>query len=135
MRHTFSASGAAQLEGDVKAIEKVIDTSIDHPGESARGMRRLNEGVRLLGLPIRPSTSTSKSAAAGAAEETEEEAWGFDNDDDNNDSDEEANEATDDTSAGNPTPPTRTPVAAIKYFLSGKWKKVSSDLTNRLEMS
>ena len=92
MRHNFSASGAGQLRGDVEAIEKVIDASIYHPGEAARGMRRLNEGIRLLGLPIRPSTSKSKSAAAaGADEEMEEEkGWGFDDDNDNEESDEGA---------------------------------------------
>ncbi len=117
MRHTFSASGAAQLKGDVEAIEKVIDASINHPGESERGMRRLNEGIRLLGLPIRPSTSTSKSAAAGTDEETEEEeGWGFDDDNDNNDSGEKLNEATGETSAGESDPSDKEASSGDKVF-------------------
>ncbi len=80
-RHSFSASGAEQLRCDVQAIQRVIDSCINHPGEAARGMRRLNEGIRLLGLPIKPSTTPK--TPAGTTEEDTEEGWGFD--DDNND--------------------------------------------------
>ena len=105
------------MKGDVEAIEKVIDASIDHSGESARGMRKLNDGITLLGLPIRPSTRISKSAAAGADEEMkEEEGWGFDDDNDSNDSDGKANEATGETSAGESDPSDKEASSGDKVF-------------------
>jgi RAD50-interacting protein 1 len=83
VRHTFSASGAQQLRGDAEAIQKVVDVCIKHPGEAGRGMKRLNEGIRLLGLPIK---ALSASRISGKAVDDENEGWGFDddeNDDDN----------------------------------------------------
>lgn len=80
MRHNFSASGTEQLKADMDAIQKVIDASIGFTGDAERGMRRLNDGIRLLGLAIKPSTSKS-SAAEKTQEEGEAEGWGFDEDD------------------------------------------------------
>ena len=85
-RHNFSASGAEQLKCDAEAIEKVVDACIKYPGEAQRGMRRLNEGIRLLGLPIKPSSTAAPKPAATATDE-EIEGW------DIGDSDEEAGEA------------------------------------------
>lgn len=79
MRHTFSASGVEQLRADVDAVQKVVDVSIELSGEAARGMRRLDDGVRLLGLPIRPSSKSSAAVVMGR-EEVEAEGWGFDDD-------------------------------------------------------
>jgi RAD50-interacting protein 1 len=81
VRHTFSASGAQQLKGDVEAIQRVVDVCIKHPGEAGRGMKRLSEGIRLVGLPIKPSGGSKTS---GSAMDEETQGWGFD--DDGNDS-------------------------------------------------
>ena len=86
MRHNFSANGVQQLRGDIQAIEKVIDASTKFPGEAARGMRRLGEALKLLGLPIKPSssaTSTNKPAAATTKEG--DDGWEFDEDRDDDD--------------------------------------------------
>lgn len=83
MRHTFSASGAQQFQGDIQAIESIVDASIRLPGEAAKGLRRLGQGVGLLVLPIKPSSGSGaglkKRKAAG--EEDEGDGWGFDDDD------------------------------------------------------
>lgn len=86
-RHTFSRGGAEQFMGDVEAIQTVVDASIGCPGEAARGMRRLNEGIRLLRLPIKPSstTTTSNPVAEPEMDEETEDGWGFDDDDDDDD--------------------------------------------------
>jgi RAD50-interacting protein 1 len=103
IRHNFSASGAAQLRSDFNAISRVIDACINYSGEAARGMRRLNEGIRLLGLPIKPSTapkSPQKRASAADDDKDAEEGWGFDNDDeDDGGGSEEQEDAAEDAAA------------------------------------
>jgi RAD50-interacting protein 1 len=82
MRNTFSASGTQQLRADVDAIKTVVDSCIKYPGEegSSRAMRRLDEGIRLLGLPIKPSEGSTTRKMSGEEEELQvvEEGWGFD---------------------------------------------------------
>jgi RAD50-interacting protein 1 len=86
MRHNFSASGAQQLRSDIQAIEKVVDASIKYSGEAARGMRRLGEGLKLLGLPIKSSSSfISPKKLASAADKEDEDGWGFEDDGDDDD--------------------------------------------------
>jgi len=99
-RHHFSASGAQQLKADVEAIQRVVDACVRSPAnEAARGMRRLNEGIALLALPVKVPNVVAK-VRAGMGEEGEvgegegEEGWGFDDNDDkdnnhNNDDDAE----------------------------------------------
>lgn len=54
MKHTFSAAGASQLIGDVDNLCSVIDSSLGstgaHVGDSIRVMKKLNEGLLLVGL-------------------------------------------------------------------------------------
>lgn len=54
MKHTFSAAGASQLISDVGNLCSVIDSSLGstgaHVGDSIRVMRKLNEGLLLVGL-------------------------------------------------------------------------------------
>lgn len=53
MRNTFSDAGAAQLVSDVDHLCGVIDVSLGpagSAGDSVRGLKRLNEGLLLLGL-------------------------------------------------------------------------------------
>jgi hypothetical protein len=45
----------AQLRRDLMAVEAVIDSSINAPGEAQRCMKRLEDGLLLLGLPIKVS--------------------------------------------------------------------------------
>lgn len=72
LRHSFSESGAVQLKRDVMAIEDVIDSSVKVRGEARRAMKKLDEALLILSLPVGTSSSdTGNSADDG-------EAWGFD---------------------------------------------------------
>ena len=54
-RHTFSTAGASQLQSDVDNICGVIDTAVGShsgQGDAGRTIRKLNEGLLLLGLNI-----------------------------------------------------------------------------------
>ncbi|KAL1999442.1 hypothetical protein VTN02DRAFT_4514 [Thermoascus thermophilus] len=59
MRHTFSTAGAAQLASDVEHLCSVVDGAMDPSaggglaGESGKVLRKLHEGLLLLGLRIR----------------------------------------------------------------------------------
>jgi hypothetical protein len=55
MRHSFSSAGVAQLQRDFMAVQAVVDSSIKAPGEAQRCMKRLGDGLVLLGLPIKAS--------------------------------------------------------------------------------
>ena len=53
MRNTFSAAGASQLISDVDHLCSVVDSSLGsagHTGDSIRVMKKLSEGLLLLGL-------------------------------------------------------------------------------------
>lgn len=50
MRYTFSAAGVAQFTRDVDAIWETMDRHLGG-GQAQAGMRRLKEGLLLLGLP------------------------------------------------------------------------------------
>lgn len=55
MRHTFSTAGSSQLRSDVDHICGVIDAAVDShtgQGDAAGIIRKLNEGLLLLGLNI-----------------------------------------------------------------------------------
>ena len=52
MRYTFSASGIAQFQRDVEIIWETMDRWLG-AGQAEKGMRRLREGLVLLGLPVR----------------------------------------------------------------------------------
>ena len=71
MRHSFSSAGVAQLRRDFMALETVIDSTIRTPGEARRCMKRLGEGLVLLGLPI-------KASEEGADQGPEDDGWDFD---------------------------------------------------------
>jgi len=52
MRYTFSTSGIAQFQRDVEATWETIDRWLGE-GQGELGMRKLKEGLLLLGLPVR----------------------------------------------------------------------------------
>ncbi|KAB2575760.1 RAD50-interacting protein 1 [Lasiodiplodia theobromae] len=52
MRHSFSTAGAAQLAADLAAIGEVVDRWAGE-GCAASGLRKVREGVALLGLPVK----------------------------------------------------------------------------------
>ncbi|PLB36103.1 RINT-1 family protein, partial [Aspergillus candidus] len=69
MRNTFSAAGAAQLISDVDHLCKTIDTSLGAAGQqggSAKTLRKLSEGLLLLGLD-----STTQSTGDASNPETD----------------------------------------------------------------
>ncbi|KAJ9661916.1 hypothetical protein H2198_001668 [Neophaeococcomyces mojaviensis] len=72
LKHNFSAAGAIQLKRDVIAISDAINTSTKLPNEAGRHLRRLNDALVLLSLPIK----ASKKAAA----EDNADDWGFGDD-------------------------------------------------------
>ena len=53
MRNSFSTAGVSQLQRDVSCIWAVIDRFVG-ADQGQFGMRRLSEGIELLGLPIKP---------------------------------------------------------------------------------
>lgn len=56
LRHSFSATGAAQIAFDVNAICSAIDAAVgttDGGGESGRVVQKLKEGVSLLAIPLK----------------------------------------------------------------------------------
>ncbi|CAF9912472.1 MAG: hypothetical protein ALECFALPRED_008124 [Alectoria fallacina] len=52
MRYTFSASGVAQFQRDVEVIWETMDRCLGE-GQGELGMRKLKEGLVLLGLPMK----------------------------------------------------------------------------------
>jgi RAD50-interacting protein 1 len=82
MKNSFSLSGFVQLRRDLTAIQSVIDSSIKVSGEAQRSMRKLEEAMVLLGLPMRSSKNQSKTEEG---DEGGDEGWGFDEPDANDD--------------------------------------------------
>jgi hypothetical protein len=70
MRHSFSSAGVAHLRRDLMAIEAVIDSSINAPGEAQRCMKRLEDALVLFGLPIKASQKET-------AQVPEDDGWDF----------------------------------------------------------
>lgn len=64
LRHSFSATGTAQLALDVNAMCDAIDAAVGVPGEgeSERVLQKLREGIRLLGLPVTKVLADSAAA-------------------------------------------------------------------------
>ena len=74
VRHTFSTAGAAQLATDVRALCTDLERYIG-PGQAPAGMRKLLEGVTLVGLPVRGEMQRVLPSRAGM------ESYGEDDDD------------------------------------------------------
>ncbi|KAK5132871.1 hypothetical protein LTR08_008587 [Meristemomyces frigidus] len=77
-RHSFSTTGATQLASDVRAICALIDRYVGH-GQAQAGMRKLLEGVTLIGLPVRGEiqrVQPSRSGVDGIDESNDGFAWG-----------------------------------------------------------
>lgn len=73
MRNTFSAAGAAQLISDVGHLCGVIDVAlgqIGNAGDSLRGLKKLNEGLLLLGLDANAPKSDDSATAVESEENT-----------------------------------------------------------------
>lgn len=66
MRSMFSATGAAQLASDADHLRSVIDVALGpvaNSGDSLRGLKRLNEGLLLLGLNASAPQSDDNATA------------------------------------------------------------------------
>jgi len=83
IRHSFSTAGAMQLAADTSAICAHIDRYVGS-GQAEAGMRRLLEGVTLVGLPVRGEIQRVQPSRSGDAEEDDGAAW----DEANSDADE-----------------------------------------------
>lgn len=68
MRHSFSTAGAAQLASDVAAIAEVVDRWAGE-GCAASGLRKVSEGVALLGLPVKGRGGGSGGDSSSGDEE------------------------------------------------------------------
>lgn len=80
-RYKFSTAGAKQLNTDVEALCGIIDSAVRVNGEGKRGMRKLAEGLRLVGLPIRARTEKDVRRNEREGEgESEENGWGLEDD-------------------------------------------------------
>ncbi|GME42986.1 RINT-1/TIP-1 domain-containing protein [Neofusicoccum parvum] len=66
LRHSFSTAGAAQLQADVSAIGEVVDRWAGE-GCAAAGLRKVREGVALLGLPVRGARGDEAAGEDGVA--------------------------------------------------------------------
>ncbi|KAF5867355.1 hypothetical protein ETB97_000124 [Aspergillus alliaceus] len=72
MRNKFSAAGATQLISDVEHLCNVTDVALGpaaQVGSSANVLRRLNEGLTLLGLSISASKATDDESASQAKDQ------------------------------------------------------------------
>jgi hypothetical protein len=76
LRHSFSAAGASQLASDVHHICGVVDSAISvqapAQGEARRTIKKLNEGLTLLGLKIKPQNVPDGSQDLQHADEKKE---------------------------------------------------------------
>lgn len=77
--HSFSTAGAAQLGTDFRALCAAVDRYVGL-GVAESGMRKLGEGIRLVGLPVKGTASQTAAAgmgddeaAAGAARDGDED--------------------------------------------------------------
>lgn len=73
-RHSFSTAGATQLAADVRAVCTLIDRYVG-AGHARAGMRKLLEGVTLVGLPVRGEIQRVQAGRSGAEEDDEGAAW------------------------------------------------------------
>ncbi|KAK4549266.1 hypothetical protein LTR36_007725 [Oleoguttula mirabilis] len=73
-RHSFSTAGAAQLAADTHAVCALIDRYVG-AGQAQAGMRKLLEGVTLIGLPVRGEIQRVQAGRSGADDDDEGAAW------------------------------------------------------------
>jgi hypothetical protein len=64
LRNSFSMGGAAQFARDVGAVGRVVDRYLGE-GQGAVGMRKLNEGIALLSLPVEAERETAEGEGNG----------------------------------------------------------------------
>ncbi|KAL0260604.1 hypothetical protein SLS55_004294 [Diplodia seriata] len=74
-RHSFSTAGAAQLAADLAAVAEVVDRWAGE-GCAASGLRKVREGVALLGLPVKSGGGGSGGDSGGEGEQEGEEGGG-----------------------------------------------------------
>ena len=84
MKHNFSAAGVAQLKRDIAAVESAIDVTCRPANVAATGLRKLNQALSLLGLPIKPSSTRHLTTTTSKDEPSNDDDWGFGDDDDDN---------------------------------------------------
>ena len=80
-RHSFSGAGAAQLRANMGTLKRVVDSALGRgmQGEAARGMARLDAGIRLLGLPIRAGKGNERLEREDSGHsDADDEQWDWD---------------------------------------------------------
>ncbi|KKZ65973.1 hypothetical protein EMCG_08267 [[Emmonsia] crescens] len=75
MRNTFSTTGASQLACDVDNICKVVDMATGNGMESRSVMRKLEDGLLLLNLKIKPAREGHDYSARGGDETPDLSLW------------------------------------------------------------
>lgn len=75
MRNTFSTTGASQLACDVDNICKVVDMATGNEMESRSVMRKLEDGLLLLNLKIKPAQEGHDYSARGGDETPDLSLW------------------------------------------------------------
>ncbi|KAH9824518.1 RINT-1 / TIP-1 family [Teratosphaeria destructans] len=73
IRHNFSTAGAMQLASDVRSICSEIDSYMG-TGQAQAGMRKLLEGVTLIGLPVKGEIQRVQPSRAGE-DADDDAAW------------------------------------------------------------
>lgn len=79
MTHSFSFAGAMQFRRDVEAVCGIVDRALVKEGEGARGLRKVGEGLFLLGLPAEGSevNGTDRNSGGDDDGDGEEKVWGL----------------------------------------------------------
>lgn len=73
LTHIFSAAGVAQAMRDTSTIESAVDAACGLRGVGNPSLRKLNQALMLLGLPIK----TSSGPRVGDEPDEGDDAWGF----------------------------------------------------------
>ncbi len=75
-RYRFSTQGAAQLHADLGAVCRVVDKYVG-TGVAEAGLGKCLEGVKIVGLPVKGSSTSQVDTATGRDDEGggEDEDW------------------------------------------------------------
>lgn len=115
----FSTAGIAQFSVDLQALETVIARWAG-PAVVERGLRKVHEAVRLVGLPVRSESQKAPSSRTSA--DDADAAW----DEDGGAWDEGADEPVADPAEANASGPAETDIAGMPTSTSGSSRKQPS---------
>lgn len=76
LAHNFSAAGVAQFKRDILAVMRAIEVNSGLGDIASSGLRKLEQAVTLLGLPIKRSSNRMGTNTVDDADD----GWGFDED-------------------------------------------------------